>query len=142
MTILEQARLIRECMDQAGALLTQAQAASVVYLYQEWAPNDGAEYKMYRIGDRCRYQEKVYECRQEHSSQPMYSPDLVPALWKVLELEHSGNMEDPIPYSVGMEVFSGKYYVENEILYLCIRDSGSPLYHSLADLIGLYVEKV
>lgn len=144
MTVLEQAQKIREAMDYAGVLLTEKQAAQVAFLYQEWTPHedDKVTFKNYPQGSRCRYQGRVYECRQEHQSQPLYSPDLVPALWKVLEVEHNGTVEDPIPYVTGMEIFSGKYYTENNVLYLCIRDSGTPLYHNLANLIGLYVEVV
>ena len=147
MTILEQALAIREAMNQAGLLLTESQAASLAYLYKEWTPyeqnGDGAqEYKKYNLGCRCRYNKRVYECRQEHLSQPLYSPDLTPALWKLLDIEHKGSINDPIIYVVGMEIFSGKYYIEDGQLYLCIRNSETPLYHELSNLIGLYVEKV
>ena len=144
MTILEQAKIIRQAMDQAGALLTEPQAATVAFLYKNWSPylEDGVTYTEYKIGNRCRFEEKVYECRQTHQSQPLYSPNLTPALWKVLELEHTGTIDDPIPYSIGMEIFLDKYYIEDNILYLCIRDSGTPLYHNLANLVDLYVQIV
>jgi hypothetical protein len=39
-----------------------------------------------------------------------------------------------------MEIFNGKYYIQNDIKYLCNRDSGTALSHDLSALIGLYVE--
>lgn len=41
-----------------------------------------------------------------------------------------------------MEIFSGKYYTEGGVLYLCTRDSGQALSHDLSALVGLYVEVV
>ena len=51
-----------------------------------------------------------------------------------------GTAQDPIPYEPPMEILSGKYYTEGGILYLCTRDSGTALTHTLAQLVGLYVE--
>lgn len=53
-----------------------------------------------------------------------------------------GTRENPIAYSTGMEIFNGKYYIQNGVVYLCNRDSGAPLYHDLANLVGLYVTVV
>ena len=143
MTILEQVRAIREAMDKAGVFLKPEQAATVTYLFKPWkATDDNGNAVHYEVTDRRRYNDVVYECRQAHDAQSHQTPDMVPALWLRLDVEHAGTMEDPIPYATGMEIFNGKYYVENEILYLCNRDSGTALYNNLADLVNVYVEKV
>jgi hypothetical protein len=49
-------------------------------------------------------------------------------------------MEDPIPYTPPMEIFEGKYYTQYDVLYKCIRSSGTALNHDLYDLKGMYVE--
>ena len=41
-----------------------------------------------------------------------------------------------------MELFEGKYYIEDGILYLCTRDSGIALSYTLADLVDQYVVAV
>ena len=64
------------------------------------------------------------------------------SLFVVIDKEHAGTLEDPIPYEGNMELFNGKYYIQNEVIYLCTRDSGAPLYHDLSSLVGLYVEEV
>ena len=53
-----------------------------------------------------------------------------------------GTLENPIAYEVGVTPLeNGKYYVENEVVYLCNR-SEVVVYHPLANLIGLYVTVV
>lgn len=143
MTILEQVRAIREAMDKAGVFLTNKQAATVIYLFKPWkATDENGNAVHYEVKDRRRFNDVVYECIQAHDAQGHQTPDMVPALWLRLDVEHTGTIEDPIPYAIGMEIFNGKYYVENEIMYKCIRDSGIALYNSLIDLVGIYVEKI
>lgn len=55
---------------------------------------------------------------------------------------HEGTIEDPIPYNGNMSLENGKYYIQDWVIYLCIRDTGNPVYNSLSELVGLYVEKV
>ena len=37
---------------------------------------------------------------------------------------------------------SGLYYVQSGVVYLCTRDTGSPVYNTLAELAGIYVEEI
>ena len=53
-----------------------------------------------------------------------------------------GSLENPIPYEVGMVVYNGKYYKQNDVVYLCTRDSGNALYHDISALIGVYFANV
>ena len=64
------------------------------------------------------------------------------ALYEVIEVEPAGTQDDPIQYTPPMEIFNGKYYTQDGVLYKCTRDSGQALSHNLSDLIGLYVELV
>jgi hypothetical protein len=41
-----------------------------------------------------------------------------------------------------MALEHGKYYTQDGVTYLCIRDTGNPVYNHLSDLVGLYVEIV
>lgn len=58
--------------------------------------------------------------------------------------EPTGNTpEDPIPWVVGSKLYKGTYYIDKEVVYFCIRDSGIELAYNLADLIsGGFVEVV
>lgn len=84
---------------------------------------------------------KLWRVRQTHTCQADWTPSLDSAsLWEVIEIEHEGTKADPIPYAPPMEIFAGKYYVEDNQLYLCTRYSGTALSHPLSALVGLYVE--
>ena len=41
-----------------------------------------------------------------------------------------------------MELYKDKYYTQGGVKYRCVRDSGQPVSHDLAELIGLYVERI
>ena len=56
--------------------LTDEQAELVPQIYPEWAI--GVSYK---VGDRVRYDGKLYRCVQAHESQEGWEPPSVPALW-------------------------------------------------------------
>lgn len=35
---------------------------------------------------------------------------------------------------------NNKYYMQDYAIYKCTRDTGNPVYHPLADLVGIYVD--
>lgn len=109
---------LRPIIEQAAVSLSDGEAASVPELITAWAyPVDYAE------GDRRSHGGKVYKCRQAHTSQADWTPDKTPALWAVIDAEHAGTQDDPIPAARGMEYEYGKYYLDNEDgkVYLCER---------------------
>lgn len=118
--------------------LTNNEALSVKNLYPRWEDKVGTTIE---VGFITLYSGNLWRARQTHTALEIYPPSLNTAsLYEVIEKEHEGTLEDPIPYMPPMEIFEGKYYVENDILYLCTRSSGTALSHPLSDLIGLYVE--
>lgn len=100
---------LRPIIEQAAVSLSDGEAASVPELITAWAyPVDYAE------GDRRSYGGKVHKCRQAHTSQADWTPDKTPNLWAVIDAEHAGTQNDPIPASRGMEYEYGKYYLDSE----------------------------
>lgn len=85
--------------------------------------------KIWEVGETvqpgiCRtYQDKVYRVRQKHTTQADWTPDKTPALWAVIDVEHVGTKDDPIPASRGMDYIYGKYYLDPEDgkIYICER---------------------
>ena len=59
--------------------------------------------------------------------------------FEVIEVAATGTQDDPITYTPPMEIYNGKYYTQDNVLYLCTRDSGTALSHDLSALVGLYV---
>ena len=105
--------------------------------YPEWATgvDYATGYKVQRGG-------KLWRCLQTHTAQAGWEPENTPALWTEICESHAGTEDDPIPYSGNMALESGKYYIQDGFVYRCTRDTVNPVYNALADLIGLYVEKV
>lgn len=99
--------------------------------------------KMLTEGMMVTYEDKPWRVRQTHTPLEVYPPSLATAsLYEAIDKEHDGTLEDPIPYNPPMEIFIDKYYIENNEIYKCIRNSDTALSHSLKDLVGIYVNKI
>lgn len=97
----------------------------------------------YTVGFKCQHNGKLFKCLQAHTSADGWQPSTATAsLWTEICEEHSGSADDPIPYDGNMALENGKHYEQDGVIYLCIRDSGNPVYNALADLVGLYVQSV
>ena len=105
--------------------------------YPEWAADVD-----YSAGYKVQYGGKLWRCVQAHTSQEGWEPENVPALWEEICETHDGSLYDPIPYKGSMALVSGKYYSQDGVTYLCNRDTVNPVYNSLADLVGIYVEVI
>lgn len=92
-------------------------------------------------GQIVSYNDTLYRVRQDISAvlADQYPSLDTAALFEAIEVEASGTADDPIAYVPPMEIFNGKYYTQNGVLYLCTRDSGTALSHDLSALVGLYV---
>lgn len=112
-------------------------ALRMTEFYPVWVENTAyeADYKV-------QYSGKLYRCVQAHTSQTGWNPETVASLWEVINETHAGTLDDPIPYDGNMALVSGLYYVQNDVIYLCTRDTVNPVYSTLESLVGLYVEGV
>jgi hypothetical protein len=144
MTHTERALQLRPILEMAAQSLEDSIALTAVEFFPNWEKlvKDAAEVKK---GFRFQYMNKLYRVEQpvyvfvEH-----YIPGSVgtESIFSIVDESHSGSVNDPIHYEINMEIYNGLYYIENDIIYLCIRDSGIALQHNLSSLIGVYVEKV
>lgn len=138
-----QQKMLEDMMKQAQQVaflieLPDEEAVKVVYCYDEWQTD-----VLYKVGDRVQMDGKLWKCRQEHTSQADWKPRIDTAsLWEVIDEQHEGTIGDPIPYDQTMTVYKDKYYIEDEKIYKCIRDSGQPLYATCESLVGNYFELV
>lgn len=112
-------------------------ALRMLAFYPEWENGEAyaAGYKLQRGG-------KLWRCVQAHTAQEGWEPENAPSLWEEICETHDGTEADPIPYGGNMALESGKYYTQDGAVYRCIRDTGTPVYSALSELIGLYVEAV
>lgn len=106
--------------------------------YPEWA--DGQSYP---VGYKLLYGGELYKVIQAHTSQAGWKPGVgTESLFTRIDETHDGTKYDPIPYNGNMELFSGKYYTQSGQTYHCTRDTGTAVFHPLAELVGIYVEIV
>ena len=132
--------IINLAVKQARQITNDQEALELQILYKSWEQQIG---KQLNVGEYVQHEGKLYRVLQAHTAQSTWAPgNGTESLFVVIDKEHIGTLEDPIPYDGNMELFNGKYYSQNEVVYLCIRDSGTPLYHELSALIGTYVEEV
>lgn len=137
MNYLEQARILCSIIETAAQSLSDSEALEAVSLYPAWSIG-----KDYPTGHKAQHNGRLWRCIQAHTSQEGWEPENAPALWEEICEIHDGSLYDPIPYDGSMALMSGLYYSQGGVTYLCSRDTGSPVYHALSELVGLYVEMV
>ena len=92
------------------------------------------------LGYKVSYDGSLFEVIQEHTSQADWTPKVAKSLFKVVQEEADGSIDDPITWEPGMVIEEGKYYMDGEVKYKALRDSGIALHYSLSDLVGTYVK--
>ena len=119
--------------------LSDEDALEVKMLYPQWSSFIG---KSLSTGMRVLYENKLYNVRQEVSTvlENQFPSINTAALYEEINEVNAGTYDDPIPYNNNMALEEGKYYIQNDIIYLCNRSTGQAVYNNLADLVGTYVE--
>ena len=115
-------------------------ALRMVSFYPEW--NSLIGQTVDKAGFRFRHDGKLYKTiPASHTFQADWIPGLgTESLYTRIDETHDGSLYDPIPYDGNMALESGKYYIQDDVVYLCNRDTGNPVYNALSELVGLYVE--
>lgn len=130
--IINEARRLRPYIELASASLNDADAVNAVELFPKWKPDTD-----YIVDVRVQYLDVLYKCRQAHTSQDIYPPDMIPALWTAVSVEE-GTIDQPITAVRGMEYETDKYYFdpEDNHTYLCTRSG--VLQYLPHELVGHY----
>lgn len=80
MTLIELARKLRPFIEKAAMYLEDEDALEAVQLFPHWTENTG-----YFIDDKVQYEDTLYRCLQNHTSQVGWTPIAAASLWaKVL----------------------------------------------------------
>lgn len=125
---------------------SDSDAYTMRYLYDEWKSNI-----KYKIGDRRLYKDILYKCKQNHTSQEQHTPDLIPAIWDIINGDtEKGTKDNPIPVPdvvSSMVYVKGKYYIESGKIYLMNREGMKDgdeisLNYKPSQLVGHYFEIV
>lgn len=128
---------IKKLLQDKVAQQTDAEALDNIELFPTWQSKIGVQVNQ---GDRLYFDDKLYKVQQTHIPQTDWRPDTTASLYvQVVAESEAGTIDNPIQYEVNMELVKGKYYTENNVKYLCIRELAQSVWH-LADLVGNYVE--
>ena len=142
--LLTMARNLRPYIEQASQSLPDVDGLKAKALYPRWEKLVKKGSVEAEAGYRFTYNGDLYKCTGKN---PKFQADWVPgngtaALYVRIDEAHAGTLADPIPYDGNMELKAGLYYIQSGVTYLCNRNTGQPVYNSLAELAGLYVEMV
>ena len=111
----------------AGATtITDKQALSMASLFPVW-PDGVNENKQYIENQIIQYEGQLYRI-----AQPTVTPvenekpggEGMLAVYRPIDVEHTGTLEDPIPFVSGMDCYEGKYYSYKEKVYK-VADGGT-----------------
>lgn len=123
----QRAVALRPMIEQAAKSFTDAEAAKSPELVARWADHIG---EVVASGDRMSDTDNdgvlhVYRVNDGHghTTQADWPPHNTPAMWTIINVDHAGTQDDPIPAARGMEYTYGLYYKDPEDtkLYLCER---------------------
>ena len=141
MDVIERARALRPIIVKAMEAVDDSTAANAGELFPRFKEGEAVS-----AGDRRFFPAtgKLYKAIQAHTTQADWTPDVTPALWEVIDVSHSGSINDPIPAARNMEYKNGLYYSDGEDgkIYLCSRDTGIAVAYMPHELIGHYFEAV
>ena len=112
-------------------------ALRMMEFYPEWSADTA-----YSVGFKVQYKGNLWRTVQAHTSLTGWEPENAASLWEQINETHAGTMDDPIPYNGNMRLENGKYYIQDSEIYFCNRDTINPVYNPLAELVGVYVERV
>ena len=140
--------LIAQNIKEMNSLeLTALEALEVA----DWFPQWGVDFKegdTLKKGFKFTFEDKLFAVLQDHTVLAHYEPSInTAALYVEVTPEYNeageelGTLENPIEYGGNMVLEEGKHYIQDGVTYRCTRDSVNPVYHSLKDLLGLYVEE-
>jgi hypothetical protein len=137
---MSEARAYRAAIEAGANAVERSDmdALAVKGIYPAWKNLIG---QTVNVGFKLTYDGKLYKVIQAHTVQADWMPGVgTESLYAVIDEGHAGTLDDPIPYDGNMELSEGLYYVQNDVVYLCTRNTEQPVYHALNDLVGLYVE--
>lgn len=121
MDVIEKARMYRSKMEEIVATLDDDTAVAYPNFFPAWSSDN----RLYKVGDRVRYEEILYKVLQEHYSREGWEPTNAPSLFaKVL-------IPDPEVVPVWEKPDSTNPYMTGDRVHY--PDENAPIYRSTID---------
>lgn len=113
-----QIQLATNFMLMSCTTYTDEQALQIKYVFAVWPEGVNTDGK-YTKGQYITHNEQLYRIEQDVQPIESQPPDAVGmlAVYRPVDVEHAGTLEDPIPWVYGMNCYAGKYYSYNGNTY-------------------------
>ena len=111
------------------------EALAVKSIYPIWSTLVG---KTVAINTKCVWYDVLYKTRQDNLLiQKHQEPGMVgmESLYECIDETHEGTYEDPIPYAGNMTLEQGKFYIQDDVIYICTYGTGNAVYDRLEYLL-------
>lgn len=117
-------------------------AVDVKDIYKTWDELVKKNFTAEQAGYKFTHETKLYKTAKANVP---FQAQWVPgpgteSLYTLINEKNAGTKTDPIPFEGNMILEKGKFYIEEGIVYECIRDSGIAIHNKLKDLVGNYVK--
>lgn len=105
--------LYRKKVELASSWTNDADALECVELFPRWEPD-----RYVILGERLQYNDILYKCIQPHTTQEQWTPDITPALWRVVSVDEWPEWIQPTgaadAYMTGDKVsYNGNHYISD-----------------------------
>ncbi|MBP3918290.1 MAG: hypothetical protein J6I50_03875 [Clostridia bacterium] len=119
-----------------------AEAYRMKAFYPAWETLSETSYCADIAGYKFTYQGDLYKTvSANHTFAAYWVPgEGTESLYTRIDETHDGTEFDPIPYHGNMELMKGTYYIQDDTVYLCTRNTEHAVYQNLADFVSVYVE--
>lgn len=109
---LYETRQMRLRMEGAASYQTVEEALDCIELYPKWK-----EDIVVKVDERYRHNDVLYRCLQGHTTQSDWTPDIAPALWRIVSLDEWPEWIQPTgsadAYMIGDKVSHNKKHWES-----------------------------
>lgn len=97
---------------------TNDQALQIKSVFAKWPDGVNTDGK-YAKGQYITHNDQLYHIEQNVQPIESQPPDAegMLAIYRPVDIEHEGTLEDPIPWVYGMNCYAGKYYSYNSNIY-------------------------
>lgn len=120
--ILEQAKAIRAATQSLAASASdEVVAQTTMAIYDVWAPNTHYNYNQPLVHEGQLYRVAQAGGVDSLEHQPPNAEGML-AVYRPINVTAAGTYEDPIPFTYGMDCFTGKHYSYDGQVWLCNGD--------------------
>lgn len=129
---------LKQLLQEQVKQQTDEEALNNIELFPTWQSMLG---KQVEVDTRLYHDNRLWKVRQTHTVSEEWKPDVATSLYVQVVADDSGTIDNPIAFELNMELVQGKYYTDDGVKYLCIRELAQCVWH-LNALVGNYVEVV